>query len=186
MRTFAIATTFAALVLAGTASAQVSVPNTFAAGTPARAAEVNANFQALVTAMNSLSTRVSKLEGNIVSSDLVGTYTVNQFQTELGASSSTSAGRVAVYTGGGTVTFAVDGSATWSGQTELGHQLNLPSLTLTAINNPQATSTTTWSYSGGKVTFFGTTFTVVSGGRLLITTSVNPLDGTNILLLLTR
>ena len=112
MRTFAIATTFAALVLAGTASAQVSVPNTFAAGTPARAAEVNANFQALVTAMNSLSTRVSKLEGNIVSSDLVGTYTVNQFQTELGASSSTSAGRVAVYTGGGTVTFAVDGRPT--------------------------------------------------------------------------
>lgn len=183
MRTFSIAATFAALVLTGTASAQVSVPNTFAAGAPARAADVNANFQALVTAINALTTRVSKLEGSIVSADLVGTYALNRFQSELGGGASQ---RVAVYTGDGTVTFAAGGGASISGNTELGHQLNLPSGTLTAINRPQASGTSTWSYAGGRVTVLGVSFAVADGGRLLIATSVNPADGTNVLLLLTR
>jgi len=40
------------LALSGGALAQTSVPNTFAAGTPAKAAAVNANFQALATAID--------------------------------------------------------------------------------------------------------------------------------------
>lgn len=183
MRTLTFTTAFAALFLSGTALAQVSVPNTFTAGAPARAADVNANFQALVTAINGLGARVSKLEGNIVSSDLVGTYTLKRFQSELGGGASE---RVAIYTSGGTVALATDGSVTLSGITELGHQLNLPSGTLTAINRPQPAGTATWSYSGGTVTAFGQSFAVANGGRLLIATSVNPADGTNVLLLLTR
>lgn len=165
------------------ASAQVTVPNTFTAGAPARAADVNANFQALVTAVNSLGSRISKLEGQIAASDLVGTYAVNQFQSELGGGASE---RVAIYTGGGTVNLAANGTGTISGNTELGHQLNLPGGTLATINRPQASSNFTWSWSSGTVTAFGSTFSVVAGGRLLITTSTNPADGTNVILLLTR
>lgn len=53
--TFKAAGTLAAIVLLGgsVAWAQVSVPNTFTAGTAAHASEVNANFQALVDAINS-------------------------------------------------------------------------------------------------------------------------------------
>jgi hypothetical protein len=187
MRVFNVVAAVIFALLGGAASAQVSVPNTFTAGTPARAADVNANFQALVTAVNTLSSRVSKLEGQITSADLVGTYAVNQFQSELGGGAS---GRVAVYTGGGTVTFAAGGTGTVSGNTELGHQLNLPGGTLTAINRPQADFSINWSFSNGTVTVTFTqgsnTFSVVAGGRLLIATSTNPADGTNVILLLTR
>ena len=122
MRSFILAATFSFTAIGGNVLAQASVPNTFVAGNPAKAAEVNANFQALVNAINSVSARVANLEGEITSSDLVGTYALHQFQTELGGGSSE---RVEVYTGGGTVTLAADGTGTISGNTELGHNLNL-------------------------------------------------------------
>lgn len=190
MRTSILALSF--VTLSAAASAQVTVPNTFAAGAPARAADVNANFQALVTGINALSSRVSKLEGQITSSDLVGTYTINQFQSELGGGASV---RVAVYTGGGTVTFAADGTGTLSGNSTLGHQLNLPAGTLTAFNSPQLTTQSlSWSLTNGTVIASFTygavtksfTFSVVAGGRLLVNTSANPADGTTTLVLLTR
>lgn len=46
--------TTALTALAGFAWGQTTVPNTFTAGTPARAAEVNANFQALASAIDGL------------------------------------------------------------------------------------------------------------------------------------
>ena len=54
--------------------AQTAVPHTFTANTPARAAEVNANFQALVTAINAIGARVNRLEGQLASADIPGTY----------------------------------------------------------------------------------------------------------------
>ena len=185
MRFLVLAGTFAAIIFSGSASAQVTVPYTFTAGAPARAAEVNADFQALVTAINGLGTRVSKLEGNLVAADFVGTYTLNRFQTELGGGASA---YVAVYTAGGTITLAADGTATTTGTGEQGHQLNVVTRALTPFNTPPDTGSVTWSYSGGRVTVptYGISFAVADGGRLLIATSVNPADGTNVLLLLTR
>jgi hypothetical protein len=171
------------LCFCSAASAQVSVPYVFGAGTPARAAEINANFSALVTGINSLYSRVSKLEGQITAADLVGSYTLNQFQTELGGGASA---RVAVYTGGGTITLASDSTGTISGNTEKGHQLNLPGLSLTGLNRPQAADAFSWSYGSGTATIFGMNFSAVAGGRLLIGTSANVADGTNVILLLTR
>ena len=40
------------LSAASSAQAQVTIPNTFSDGTPALASEVNANFQALASAVN--------------------------------------------------------------------------------------------------------------------------------------
>ena len=151
MRYTYILTILAAIIFTGTASA--ASPST----------------SALIAAINDLSARVSKLEGNIVAADLVGTYTLNQFQTELGGV--TTSERVAVYTGGGTVTLATDGSLTISGNRELGHQLNLAAGNLVAIDRLQVSDIVTgWAYVGGKVEVSGLSlsFAVANGGRLLV------------------
>ncbi|ACL74108.1 hypothetical protein Tgr7_3039 [Thioalkalivibrio sulfidiphilus HL-EbGr7] len=75
-----------AIALTGTAQAQVAVPNTFADGQPAVAAEVNANFSALATAINDLADRVTALEsgaGDTGSTGVPGVYRIVSTQTEL-------------------------------------------------------------------------------------------------------
>lgn len=52
----------AALLVSGAASAQAEVPNTFKAGQPARAAEVNENFTALESAVNQNETGIRQLK----------------------------------------------------------------------------------------------------------------------------
>ena len=178
------ATSVAVTILVGAASAQVSVPNTFSAGTPARAADVNANFQTLVNAINDLSSRVSRLEGQVTVADLAGTYAIHQFQTELGGGTSQ---RVAVYTSnGGTATLAPDGTGAVSTIAVQGYQLNLPAGSRIPRSSTDPSGTLTWSLSGGKVNLFGDKFSIADGGRLLIRTSANTVDGTNVLLLLVR
>jgi collagen triple helix repeat protein len=51
-----------ARVSLGAPPATVTIPNTFVAGTPAKAADVNANFSAVVTAINSTAQDVSTLQ----------------------------------------------------------------------------------------------------------------------------
>lgn len=51
---------------------QTSVPNTFVAGENAAAAEVNANFSALVTLIDDLTARVNQLESDAPSNDVSG------------------------------------------------------------------------------------------------------------------
>jgi len=183
MRTQYLALAIAALTLVGPhASAQVTVPNTFVAGAAARAADVNANFQALATAINGLAARVAKTEGQVVMADLVGTYALSRMQTEIGV------GRVANYISGGTLTMAANGTATLSGLTERGNQLNLVGTgSLITISRTDPAVNLTWSYTGGKVVFDGVTpLSVADGGRLLISTQSNTADGTAVLLLFVR
>ncbi len=84
--TLVLATAFAAA--ASTAFAQTEVPNTFESGEAASASEVNANFSALVSAIDALADRVADLESDVDSldptevtlSDLVGTnYCISSF-----------------------------------------------------------------------------------------------------------
>lgn len=169
-------------------SAQTKVPNTFLPGTPAKAADVNANFQALATAINALASRVDKLEGNITQADLAGTYTVNGFQTEFNGGDF---GRVNNYVYLGTMTLAADGTGSYS-LTESGSRLFLTldagklKGAVSTYANPPGGSNFNWSYSNNVMTALGATLTVVAGGRLLIRTSNNPADYTQVLLLLTR
>lgn len=179
-----------AVLLAGVcsaASAQVTVPNTFSAGAPARAADVNANFQALATAVNGLAGRVARLEGQVTAADLVGTYTINYFQTEMVGAGGNS--HVASYAAGGTATLAANGVATLSPITEVGHQLNFTAGgggSRTPINRTDTGGVVSWSLSGGTVRMFDRNFTIADGGRLLILTTSNPADGSTVLFLLTR
>ncbi|WP_157263480.1 hypothetical protein [Azohydromonas aeria] len=165
------------------AAAQVTLPYTFKPGMPAKAAEINADLQALATAINGLNARVQKLEGTITAADLAGTYAVNQFQTEIGGNPGA---RVAAYTGRGTLTLAANGTGTLKGNTEVGSQLNLPSLSRSTRNHPQPQESFKWSYASGALTIWGMPATVVAGGRLLVITTAGTDDGTNAIVLLTR
>lgn len=62
------------LGLSAAVFAQTTVPTRFISGTPAKAAEVNANFQALATAIDNLALRINRLEGVVSAADLAGTY----------------------------------------------------------------------------------------------------------------
>ena len=55
-------TASALVTLSSIAFAQTDVPNTFEANTPAASSEVNANFDALATAIDALASRVTALE----------------------------------------------------------------------------------------------------------------------------
>jgi len=175
----------------------VTVPNTFVAGAPAKAADVNANFQALATAINSLNTRVGKLEGGpVTSSDLVGSYAINSLQTELGGAGVNPGKYVASYVAKGTISFAADGTGKFKGYVETGHEVPLHDAagprTIHSVSNPEINFT--WSYvngelkgkdSNGNVMINGTA-TVALGGKLIIMTSSNPSDGTSVLQVWTR
>ena len=66
-------------------SGTISIPNPIVAGTPANAAAVQGNFQALADAINVLSARVDKLDGTtpLTASDMVGQYDISQFRTNI-------------------------------------------------------------------------------------------------------
>jgi hypothetical protein len=67
---------FAAMICASqTANAQLAIPNVFQSGTPAKATDVNANFAAIQTAVNSSATNLSTLTTQVTG--LINGVTVN-------------------------------------------------------------------------------------------------------------
>ncbi|MEO0399305.1 MAG: hypothetical protein AAF224_07745 [Pseudomonadota bacterium] len=56
---------------------QIEIPNTFVAGTPARASEVNANFAALASESNAQDTRVSALEAAVPEQQVICLVFIN-------------------------------------------------------------------------------------------------------------
>jgi hypothetical protein len=61
----ALVATALTIVATSAYSATVTVPNTFAAGTPAKAADVNANFTAVATAVNGTASDVAALQAAV-------------------------------------------------------------------------------------------------------------------------
>lgn len=77
---------FLLLLLSSAVFAETTVPYTFVSGTAAKASEVNANFAALVTAINNLETRVTTLEASVApvtAASLAGTYDVYEVTTDV-------------------------------------------------------------------------------------------------------
>ncbi len=180
---------FAALFagLSTLAQAQtVTVPNTFSAGAPARAAEVNANFGALAGAINALSARVSKLEGQISAADMVGTYALKGLQVELAGGAGT---HVASYVYNGTLSLRADGTGT-VGAAQTGTQLNFATVPGTRIsaNLPSENTEFTWTLAGSilTTTALNTPLSVSNGGRMIMGVGASGIDGTSVLLIMTR
>ncbi len=147
--------------LGNPAIAQVTVPHTFTSGTPAKASEVNAYFQALVTAINSVSDRVAKLEGTITAADIVGTYQFENLQVGIDVPS----GDPEVIGYHGPIIFNANGTftCTFTGALHSG----------TGLEPDDGTIDGTWTYADGKVTFtitgetIANTLYAVNGGELL-------------------
>lgn len=65
MKSFVAGGAVVAVLASIVTAEQISVPNQFAAGQPARAAEVNANFDALVQESNAQDLRIGALNGDL-------------------------------------------------------------------------------------------------------------------------
>jgi hypothetical protein len=162
MRHLGLICLVALATLGNTAMAQVTVPNTFTSGTPAKASEVNANFQALATAINSLSDRVAKVEGTITAADVIGTYQFENLQIGIDAPS----GETEVIAYHGPFTFNANGTFTSTFTGAL--------YSKTGPEPDDGTITGNWTFANGKVTFTVTgdtsssTLYAVNGGDLLL------------------
>lgn len=178
-----IAVSIYALTLAAQAQT-VTVPNAFVAGAAAKASEVNANFSTLAAGINALATRMARLEGQISAADMAGTYALKGIQMELAGGAGA---HVASYVYSGTAVLRADGTGTLT-TPQTGSQLNLfsqPSA-IVGANRPAETSTFTWTLANGVLTAFGQTFAVSNGGRMLVSASSNPADGTDVMLIVSR
>ena len=146
------------------------------------------SYQQLATQLAALQARVSKLEGNIVASDLVGTYSLLVMGTSMSAFHAASPGVPAVPatmttgTTSGTLTLNADGTGSGTIVRCDGATLALNG-TLTGTNDDcgaQPTTGVTWTYANGVVTitFLDSNgvpdhngpipFTVALGGRLFV------------------
>ena len=177
----------AALAFAGftaLANAQVTVPFTFAPSTAARAAEVNANFQALATAIDNLAARVSKLEGQITPADIAGVYGWRGLQIGL-----INGGMVETISYTGTVTLAPNG--TFSG-TLTGRGFDLPAGGNRVLHNTDDNVSGTWTLSGSNTVTLSLgddalSFLSAARGQVLVfSNNDNSPDGSLVLLMLVR
>jgi hypothetical protein len=71
----------AASIISPVCAGTIVVPNTFQPNTPALASEVNANFQALVDALNAQQTAIQQLQNELASANA----TISQLQSDLDA-----------------------------------------------------------------------------------------------------
>lgn len=188
------------VVFSATAVAATTVPFTFTAGTPATASEVNANFQALATAIDTLTTtnaalttQIAKLDGTtpVTAADMAGTYKVQIYNTQIGSDTTTlSAITNKVYSIVGTMTLLANGTGTWiytgSGSyDQINGSTGLPNIVY--FNDISGSQSITWTLTGS---LFSTSLgggpgcQLSMGGRLCVATS--EILGESSLFLLTR
>jgi hypothetical protein len=221
--------TFVALSLSACSAvyAVTTVPFVFTQGTPAKAAEVNADFQALADAIDaqqlltdaqtlrmnaqdktiaaltavqpsaivSLINRVDKLDGTtpVTAADLIGNYSFEALITQLitvTPNSAANGNEVMTTTIKGTLTLELGGTATYAfiGKTQTqGYLGGTIATTSSSTSSTIPPAPLHWSLSGGRITIveMGKTFSIVSGGRLLVGAGQND-PGTNNLFLLIR
>ena len=155
----------------------------------AQAQNPGATIESLTSDLAALAARVAKLEGQIVATDLVGTYALRGFQIELSGGAGRPA-QVSSYVFTATVTLNADGTVSFIATPENGNSLSLTTPPSVSIfqGNGGGSGTSTWAYVNGSVTVEGGTppLSVAAGGRVLVGVSANHADGTNVILILTR
>lgn len=172
---------FLLLLLSSAVFAETTVPYTFVSGTAAKASEVNADFAALVTAINNLEAKVTALEAKVVPStaaSLAGTYDVYEVTIDvddLGIHSGLQYYGIAGSAASGTAVFNADGTGQLN-QTKQYRQLQFAQATypdnqtndhVSLADNPETDNAPfSWTFSGGVVTVGDTSFVVA--GQLLI------------------
>ncbi len=168
----------------------ISVPHKFESGTPARAQDVNENFEALAGAINSLTAQVTALQmqidamsgggesGPLTAASLVGKYWLIGYAAEHeGWGGSGSIGQFIL---DGEITLSADGSVTFQGNESKsnlgfsnveieGHQhLNVSLETDAQTENLSGT----WTYSAGRLHIDfgdgGIAFHVSATGEVLV------------------
>src|SRR4051812_12587977 len=109
------------LIFIGLASASVFLLLIFVAAYSARAQSSGPTIESLAASLEALTARVAKLEGQITSADLVGTYALQGFQVELGGAPA----RVSSYVFSASVTLNADGTVAFVGSPETGNTLTV-------------------------------------------------------------
>ncbi len=142
-----------------------------------------------VGAIDSLSERVAKLEGNITAADLVGTYRVSGKQTELHGGAGSTA--VSSYVFQGTVQLAANGTFTITTLPDNGNSLRLftsPPSVVDFVGAGGGVDVGTWSYSNGAVTLGdgGPVLDVAAAGKVLVGVSFGHDDRTDVLIVMSR
>jgi len=155
------------------AFAFLSVP-VFAQGPPGGGG-VNP-VQALSNQLAALTARVSKLEGNIVASDLVGTYQFTVLDTVMNAAHPPQPASINTSSASATLTLNADGTGSLSNLDCANSTLFVGTGTMTGANNcgGETGVDVTWTYENGvtTITFLDDgdviPFPVAAGGRLMI------------------
>jgi hypothetical protein len=175
-----ILTLSATALFAGSVAAQTSVPNTFAGGETASATEVNANFTALVNAINALDARVDALEADpsVTLQDIVGRKYCVIYSGTISAAFTNNFARVGSFVGSATLDVTSTTQASFTNLDDNEHELGLNvggsnadlQSSLTLYNDPDPAGTVTIeSLTNGilTITEFGE-FMVSSDGNILI------------------
>jgi hypothetical protein len=163
------------------ALAQTTVPYTFTAGTTAQASQVNADFSALATAIDNLTSRVSKLEGQLTAADMVGTYAITGLSVTVSSQAQVTNNSVQ-----GTLNLNANGTYSLSISGGIAFSLNWifvgsnpvqsASAPYQTITPPLYNESGTWSLSGNTLSLNpsgggGGSVVVTAGGRLFVTSS---------------
>jgi len=140
-----------------------------------------ADAAALQAELRNLAARLEKLETRTLEpADLVGTYATTAFQSELNGGSPW---KVRSYVFDGTTTLKVDGKYTGK-STESGNEVSSDGV-VNFFSHDEATRGK-WKLNGSKVDLGGLKLYVVGAGEMLVGSFANPVDNTNVILLLTR
>ena len=158
------------------------------AAVSAQAQNPSPTVDSLASDLAALAARVAKLEGQITAADLAGTYALSGIQVELEGGNSP---QVSSYVFQGTVVLVADGTATFNAAAPNGNTLSFgtPSKVSPFMGGGGGGGTipTAWTYANGMVTVMGApAFSVGAGGRIMISSTANQSDGTNVLLILVR
>jgi len=145
----------------------------------AQAQSVNARVAALEQAVATLTTRVNKLEGNIVATDLAGNYRLIGVSTDLDG---TDPAAIQSIQFSGTVTLsAVSGTSGGIGSFSItggGRDLHFGVPPSEAPLQVQDSGNITWTYANGTLTIpeLGVNYNVAAGGRVLTYSGVSDDD----------